>query len=464
MRRPAFEDLFFALIASALAVSLGIACWHDVSQGYDVWYYHLPFAARIVGLTSPATYGLSAENFARYEGFPLFAELLQGLVWRLTGHVAATSFVALGGLFALVVFVRRIFAAPMAIALLALLAIPLVQIHATAGYIDLPANAAATMLLLLVLRALVAGTVSRQALVGAALLSAATANMKFQLVPIVLAAAVVLVVLALRERDGRGARLAILALAFPLVFATPLKNLALHGNPVWPVELTALGHPFPHVEGAYAQSPPQLRDASRPVRFARSVLEVDNHPIGAHRWSLDQWAPAEDPACRMGGYFGVYVVVNLLALGLAVLRRLHLALVAGGLFAGVTAIAAIVPQSHELRYYMHWMLLLVCLNVIMWTRERLPRFVVGLVALTALGIVAWSTEGGYLYASGTSFDAYLAKRVDARVIDAAAPHERLCIAREPFTFLYAPLFHPGRDYAVQEHDVDRDCQDARVVP
>ena len=190
MRRPAFEELFFALIASALAVSLGIACWHDVSQGYDVWYYHLPFAARIVGLTSPATYALSAENLARYQGFPLFAELLQGLVWRLTGHVAATSFVALGGLFALVVFVRRLFAVPMAITLLALLAIPLVQIHATAGYIDLPANAAATMLLLLVLRALVAGTVSRRALVGAALLSAATANMKFQLVPIVLAAAV----------------------------------------------------------------------------------------------------------------------------------------------------------------------------------------------------------------------------------------------------------------------------------
>lgn len=464
MRRHCPEDLLFALIASALAVSLGIACWHDVSQGYDVWYYHLPFAARLVGLTSPATYALSGENLARYEGFPLFAELLQGIVWRITGHVTATSLVALGGLVALVAFVRRFFAASRAIAFLALLAIPLVQIHATSGYIDLPANAGATMLVLLVVRAMVAGHVSRRGLVLSALLAAVTANMKFQLVPIVLVASGVLVVLAVRQRDGRRARIAIVALAFPLVFATPLKNLALHGNPVWPVELAVLGHAFPHVEDAYAQSPPQLRNASRATRFVHSVLELDNAPISEHRWSLDQWAPADDPACRMGGYFGAYVLVNLVALGLAVLRRTRLALAAGAVFGGVTVIAALVPQSHELRYYMHWMLLLVCLNVILWTRERGPRIAVGSVALVAIGIVAWSTGGGYLYASGTSFDAYVAAHVEARVIETSAARERLCIAREPFTFLYAPVFHPGHDYAVQEHAAQSDCQDARVVP
>lgn len=464
MARARIEDVFFAIVAAVLAGSLAATCWHDVSQGYDVWYYHLPFAARLVGLTSPATYALSAENLARYQGFPLLAELLQGLVWRATGHVTATSLVALGGLVGLAAFVRRAFRAPAAIAFLALLGIPLVQIHATAGYIDLPANACATMLLLVVLRALVRGRIGARGLVVAALLAASTANMKFQLVPVVLVAAVVLLFLALRDRAGRGTRLAILAIAFPLVFATPLKNAAIHGNPVWPVALHVSGRDLPHVEEAYAQSPPGLRDAPRFVRFVHSVLEIDNPPIGQHRWSLDQWAPAEDPACRMGGYFGAYVLVNLVALGIAVARRTRLALAAGGLFAVVTVAAALVPQSHELRYYLHWMMLLVCLNVILWSRERLPRLATGLVGLAALGIVAWSTDGGYLYPSGTTFDRYVATRAEASVVEGAAKGERLCIARQPFTFLYAPLFHPGHDYAVQERAEESDCQGARFVP
>ena len=40
-------DLVLRGLAALLAASLVIAGWHDVSQAYDVWYYHLPFAARL---------------------------------------------------------------------------------------------------------------------------------------------------------------------------------------------------------------------------------------------------------------------------------------------------------------------------------------------------------------------------------------------------------------------------------
>jgi hypothetical protein len=434
-------DRALQAIAVALAVSLVVAAWHDVSQAYDVWYYHVPFAGRLVGLVDPKSYVFSADNQARFGGFPLFGELLQGIAWRLTGHVAATNLVALGALFGLAAFLWRLFAVPLHLSLIALLAIPLVMTHATSSYVDLPSNACVTMLCLCVVRAWTTGP-SRGLLIGAGLLAAAAANMKFQLVPIVTIASGALFVIALRH----GGRRMLPLLAFlPLVFATPIKNAVVHGNPVWPIELEVLGHSFPHVEEAYGSSPRHLEHASRPVRFVRSALEIDNRPIASQRrWSVDQWTPPDEPGYRMGGYFGAYVFVNLAALGWALRTRKKEAIV----FAGVTLVAAFVPQSHELRYYMHWMMLLVALNLVFWAPKA--RLAASAIALAALAVVTWSTDAAYLYASGSTFDELVGKRVDRSIIDAAMPGERLCIARQPFNFLYAPMFHTERSYIVEE--------------
>ncbi len=475
-------------VALGLAASLLYAALHDVSQAYDVWYYHLPFAARLGGLMDASTYAFSTDNVARYEGFPLLAELVQGILWRVTSHVQSTNLVALGALFGLCVFLWRLFKVPPHLALIAFVAIPLVQMHATSSYVDLPANACATMLLLLVYRELSSSSPlpeSSSWLIACVALAAITANSKFQLVPIVLVTAIVIVVLVVRDarqhpRAGLlRTRLAILALGVPIVFTTPIENLAVHHNPVWPVELSVMGHAFPYVEGAYSHSPPHLANSPRPVRFAHSIFEVDNRPIESHaRWSFDQWAPPSDPSCRMGGYFGAYVLANLLALGLAAIRKTRTrgAIVAALFFTGVTIVASLVPQSHELRYYMHWMLLLVSLNLVSWTgaplspspsssrtRREIAIGIAGVIAALALAVVGWSTEGSFLYASGSTFPEYLAKRVDRAVLDGVAPGERICVARQPFTFLYAPSFHREKRYAVQEATGPADCKGARSV-
>lgn len=470
-------DLGLRGLAVALALSLVLAGWHDVSQGYDIWYYHLPFAARLTGLVDARSYAFSADNQARFEGFPLLAELLQGLVWRATGHVEATSFVSLAALFGLPVFLWRVFRVPPHLALVALLAIPLVHIHATSSYVDLPGNACATMLLLCAYRVIVDGRApSPRLLAGCGALAAATVNTKFQLVPIVAAASLPLIFYSFRFREtvsssspsaaARSAlkrRALVLAAALPIVFATPLKNSIVHGNPVWPVELTVLGRSLPHVEAAYAQSPRHLASASRPVRFLRSALEIDNRPISSgRRWSLDQWAPPDDPGSRMGGYFGAYVVGNLVALAWAAWRRrTRQTIAAAALFAGVTLIASLVPQSHELRYYMHWMLLLVSLNLVLWVDRA--RAAVGLFTTAAFAVVVWATSAGFLYASGSTFTDFLGARADTSLIESAAPGERLCISREPFTFLYAPIFHARKNYEVQEASRPSDCGDGRRV-
>jgi len=448
------------LVAIALAIALACTAWHDVSKAWDVWAYHLPFAAKITGIVDGATYAFSAENQHRFEGFPLLAEALQGMFWRVTGRPESANFVALFSLFALVIVLRRTFDVPMHLSLIALLAIPLVQIHATAAYVDLPANALATMLLLVTYRTLVQRSPpSVRSLVVAAALAAATANMKFQLVPLVVAAASVLVFRSLSADRNRRARLLVIALALPLVFATPLKNVVLHGNPVWPIEIRIPGIPF--AEGAYAASPRWLEHAPRPFRFACSVLEIGTRPI-TRRWSIDQFTPPDDPGYRMGGFFGAYVVLNLGALVLAAARmRARESRAAAGLFAGVTVFISFVPQSHELRYYLVWMLLLVSLNLVLWSRAR--PLTTGMLAACALAVVVWSTSALYIYPNGDPFARFLAAHVDEARVRSFAPGARICIAREPWTFLWAPQFHGRRDYVVQEEADASDCKGAELL-
>ena len=463
-RAPEVIDAALRVLAGALMLSLVVACWHDTSKAWDVWYYHLPFAARIVGLVEPSTFTFGALNQGRLEGFPLLGELAQGVLWRITGRPECASFAAFVALPAMAWLLKRLFAVPPHLTVLALLAIPLVQIHATGCYVDLPANTWVTMLALLAYRQVVAGEApSVRALLLGSALAVAAANTKFQLVPVVLVAAAVLVATALRRDERRRVRLLVIALALPFVVATPIKNAIRHGNPVWPVELHVLGTSLPHVEEAYASSPDWLENAPRPLRWGASVLELGLHPIASHdRWSIDQWTPPREPGYRMGGFFGAYAVVNVLALALAVfVRRTREAKVAGLFAAGATVLASLLPQSHELRYYLFWMLLLVALNLAVWSRER--RMTTSLVALAALAVVTWSTTGTYLYASGDSFAKLTADKADRAALERIEPGERVCIVRQPWTFLYAPRFHPEKRYSVQEAATAAECAGARLL-
>ncbi len=449
--------LALAVVASAVFVSMGAAAIHDVSKAWDVWYYHMPFAARIAGLVDARTYTFSATNEVRFAGFPLFAEALQGLAWRLTGRPESANLVAFASVPILAFALRRGWGVPLPVAFLAFVAIPCVMIQATSSYVDLFANALAAVLVLGAFRLVVTRAApTLRELVLLALAAAGAANSKFQIVPVVVLSALVVAARALAHRPRRGLRALVLVGALPLVLATPLKNTVVHGNPVWPVELRVLGASLPSVETAYGSSPDWLEDVPRPARFVASVLELRAHPLTERRWSIDQWTPPGDPTYRMGGFFGAYVVVNVAGLALAVARRRSReAKVAGAFALGLTAVVSVLPQSHELRYYMVWMLVLVALNLVLWAREA--EVAVGVVALASLAIVAYATGGTYLWPSGDSFASLVASKVDRSLVERAPKGTRVCLAREPWTFLYAPRFHPGATWTVLEAVKDEDC-------
>jgi hypothetical protein len=450
------------VFAALLLASMSFAAFHDVCQAWDSGYYHLPFAARLAGILSAQDYAFNADNAARFKGFPLLGELLQGLLWRVTGRPQAANFVCLVSAPLLALSARALCdhetkqRTPWSILFLAFMGIPLVMTHATSTYVDLPASAALAAafcrVLLLPARKLCQ---RREALLVFALV-AISANMRLQHL---VAAAFVLSVFVLRAMQLERAavrQLAPLLLCLPIVFFVPLKNLLLLGNPVYPVELSLLGHALPSAEARYAFAPAWLLHAPQPARFLASILELGLPPFtrsAQARYSVDQYLPPSHPGSRLGGTFGAGMVAFVLlfvfsAWRLKERRRIFLT------FAAFTVLTAVLPQSHELRYTLYWPLSLAVL-AITTGYATLPRLTVALsiVLPTAVALI---THGEWLYPTGSTFAELLEKKTESARIAEAPENGVLCAKEPPWMLLYAAKFH-GRHYKVQEANLDGVC-------
>jgi hypothetical protein len=478
-RAGALIDRALGAAAAIVVLSMLVTALHDVSQAWDSGYYHLPFAARLVGILPPRAFVFHPANAARFEGFPLLGERLEGLLWRATGRPEGANLVSFGSLLLFALFLRRRFAVPLQLTTLALLAVPLVHTHAPSAYVDLPANIALSVTVLLTIQSFASpAPVTALTLAGAGASAAVAANMKALLHPIVALSLVALAARALLPRardlppqDARRRTLVTvcaIAVFLPLIFATPLANLAAHGNPYYPVRMSLLGHALPGTEDAYASSPPWLAGASRPLRFVCSLLEIGIRPLtDEHRWTVDQWMPDESGGNRMGGFFGAYVVLNVaLLVWRALCDRSPESRAAGIGFAALTVAVSLMPQSHELRYYLSWMIVLVALNVWLASRpesRRIGARGVGVVAAVALGIVIGSTRGAYVLPLGSTFDALVRAKVDPRALAGVKDGERVCVRREPWNLVFSSVFHPPRTYVVVEAEELPDCAGARLL-
>ena len=338
---------------------------------------------------------------------------------------------------------------------------PLVQIHATSCYVDLPGNAAAAAVVLLAIQCWVeASAINRKTVVLACVLGAFAANMKTMMQPIVFVSLVAMGVRLVLQGQRRTAFM--MGLALPVVFATSVKNLIVHHNPAYPISFAVLGHRFPGPDEPYFSSPTWLEHAPQPVRFLCSVFELGVRPL---HWTVDQWTPPEAPGYRMGGFFGFYVAALLALLVWRGVRERHdggvrAALVGFGIF---TTVVSVLPQSHELRYYMGWMMVLVALNLWLARRSQSPTLGAHRVALgcaAALGAVLFITHGEYAYASGETFRELVHAEVDESVLGHVHDGAHVCVRRAPWNFLWAAPFHAPKSYVVQEADAPADCAGA----
>ena len=475
------------IAACVLSTLLGARALLTIDPYYDTFAYHLPFAARVIGLCPSSCYRMGELLETRFAAFPKTFELLQGAVWWLAGTPQVVDIVNLAFLAAFAFFLRRVFAVPFAWTLVGLLAVPLIQIHTTASYIDLPLNLTVGVAILAIM-----DIVRRRGEFGWGDLSlvvgclAFAANSKLTMIPV--AAVLGLVVFALlaaqlaagraagpfRRTDGRG-WLMLIGLSFVagvVIAGTALHNLNSFGNPIYPVELHVLGLSLPGPESLMVPGDDSLAPAWRsvpsPLRWLASVLEVGGYGDRRLPWTYDQGfcitGPVlQDCVCgssrsfRMGGYFVGYVLFLIAFLGVQVCRpgmrerRLVLATIGA-----VTILAAVLPHSHELRYYLFWIIVLVALNLICVfdptlapADNRVARHILALGVLAALASVVVLTRAHYLAPTGPTVQSLLRDlRVDSRV-EQVVDDATICVDPDwqPFTFLFAPVFHPGRIYS-----------------
>ncbi|MDJ0690518.1 MAG: hypothetical protein QNJ41_18660 [Xenococcaceae cyanobacterium MO_188.B32] len=448
------------LIALILTTSTFLKSIIDVDKQWDTWVYHLPFAARIWRIVPAEFYGLENHEEHRFDGFPILAEFLQGFFWFVFRHVQAANLVSFLSLVLFICFLKVYFKVPLYLSAIALLAIPLVLTHATTCYVDLPGNIGISIMVMMTYLLYKQDDFpTKRDLLVIFVAAASAANIKPQLQPLVflILCFIGLRIIWLQFKQTKASKkwlLKVVPLALVasvLIFATPIKNIVLYGNPFYPVRIEVAGVVLNHKHPLYNASPDYLKGASRPQRWLYSILEI-NSP----KWTHDQWS--NDPnQNRMGGFFGAYVVFNLLLLGYIFLRdRCRETTIAVISVVIMSIVAANFPQSHELRYFMYWMISLVSLNLYLVSRyERSPdklRWLrpkyIGLVYALFLTIVLSKIGNFYAKPSFYTLDKHIQARVKPEILRQINPGDKVClVGKQPNTFLYASKFHPQLDYS-----------------
>jgi hypothetical protein len=461
-------------LASLAIILLSFRAFTSFDTAWDSLAYHLPFAARHVGLCDADCLTLSSGLEARFRGFPPLTELVQGILWRVTGRPEATNFASLGAFLLLAAYLRRFWLIPWGLAILALLGIPVVQIMATTSYIDLITNTAATIAVLSVLMIVLHPErldYKGQSVAVVSLIF--LGNAKTQMVPVAALLGLLFLVfenICVRPeqrgpwRIDRSHKAGVLtgALLLILISASALKDLVLFGNPFYPVRLSILRLHLPGTEGYPFSNtiPDYLRNVPNPVRWLLSVAEFQSYDYRPTPWTLDQSDVKQSMrSFRIGGYFVTNVLVTM-ALLVSGAKRLPAAF-KNRIYAAMTLLTVVVaflPDSQQLRFYMFWMIVLVALNLYtsfspicpdFRDRELLARMGLGWVVVCFLSVLSLSGARYFMPGGGTAeqnvINAGIRNIVNTKVKDG----DVVCVQdKGPLAALYSSVFHPGRHYSV----------------
>jgi hypothetical protein len=392
----------------------------------------------------------------------------------------------------LLLFLKKQMQIPLYVAVPALLAVPMVHMHATAGYIDMAANAAASILILSVFLCYIEnGAADKKKATLILLSAAAAANIKFQTVPIVCVAlffyGLRVALDVIRMKNGhRLRRFALYALAAlmltPLIFATETKNTIRYGNPFYPIIIDVGGVKLNGFEAPPNIMQPDLRKLPPLFRWGRFLLEINvfdkQRPVP---WTHGMdYIPFENPHFGLGGYFAPYVVVNLLLFGFLCFRLWDgNGRPALGLMVILTAITPQLPQSYELRYYMYWMIVLVVLNAwllgFVWKSRQVQRWALAPTAFAVMAAIfmvvfihktqSYYTTPRYLLlkeVARNDLTQYSSEHLDHSAFKQIKDGDRICLIGSAVdTFFYSSFFYPGRHYYIK---AEFDAPDNELAP
>jgi hypothetical protein len=497
--RQVLEKILSA-IALIVVTSIFLKAIIDMDTNYDIGWYQLPFAARIWGIIPEKAF--LSENLIeyRFDGFPLLANFLQGFLWKITGRMQAANLVGYLSLLIYFFFLRNYFKVPLYLSVIAIFTIPAVLTHACTSFVDLPGNIGVSVLMLMVYNLFRQSRLPNKRELIATFLGAATsANIKPQLQPLVfllyLIAGIRLIWLYFKYTDSTKRRLSLIIplaiIASGLIFATPIKNVALYGNPFYPIKIEVAGIVLNH-----KLTPDTYSKGNRPQKWLQSIFEI-NTP----QWTADQWNQGNPKHLdRAGGFFGAYVVFNLLLLlGLTIREQLQNRLSSPETKSrnATTALITVLlmslvpanfPQSHELRYFMFWMISLVSFNLCIITslqkqatRWLQPKYL-GVICLIFLTIVYTKVGNFYFRPAFIKVESFVKNEayIKSELLKQMIPNERICmisrhgipnpkavpVAQVQNAFYYSSYFHPEikYDYSIKAAVDRKDCGDFKIIP
>lgn len=502
-RRLLGIETILSVLAIVLVAAIFLKAVLDIDNNYDPGWYHLPFAGRIWGIL-PKSMFIGDEKWfePRFAGFPLLAHFLQGFFWRLTGRMQSTNLVGFFSAIGYLWFLKKFFQVPLYLSAIALFSIPLVLTHASTSFVDLLGNIGTSILIMMTYRFYQQQQLPTKAeLLMASFGAAIAVNTKTQLQPLIVLILIVtglrLVWLAWQQSPGIKSLvnrlvkiLPVATIASLIIFASPIKNTLVYQNPFYPIKVQVGGIVLNH-----KLSPEAYDGGNRQVNWLTSVLDIET----PRTWTPDQWSDVIQRN-RRGGFFGAYVVFNFLLLLGFFLRELiqNKSLPPGdrsqaAKFALLTAIAMSLPplnfpQSHELRYFMYWMISLVSLNLYLIAlpknRQLLGKWLrspyMGLVYAIFLTIVLVKTQGLYIKPSFRSEAQYVQFGIKPQYFSKIKANERVCLISShigediktapivalKYAFVYSSYFHPelGYDYSVQAALNPEFCGDRKIIP
>lgn len=456
---------FFAAIILILVVVLSLS---RPMVPWDSWAYHFPFSAQIFEIHNYSKSFLLDESLQiRYDGFPLLPEFIQGLLWILTKSLSATSLINSISLVVFIYVASRYGRASFPILVFGALSIPLVAVHALSTYIDLFVGV--WLALQYVIAVLIYGGIDNKksspklyVLYVAYICAAGIAGNSKMWAPVIgfsitsfLCAAILL---KKRSELHRKVLIWLILTVFMsclLGASTLIKNTLSYGNPIYPIRysIPSLNLQFDGPEIEYKNYPgyaDKFGIFQRPIYFALSISEYDwvirgVEPIHKIETGVGDNPKRYSPA-RTGGWWGILMIANLTLLLIMLIVRFldfrvnKIDLFPILLFCFMTILTAFMPQSHELRYFLYWPLILI-FNVAYFSKNlfhtQIPS---SIIVLISVGFFLYST----FILREESIQSFLEFKTQKQLIGVSPDADEILNAKKLGVLCLGPSYNPNQ--------------------
>jgi hypothetical protein len=448
---------------------------------WDSWAYHLPFSAQLLNIQNYSqSFILTKVLQDRYDGFPLLAELIQGVIWQLTNNISSAVLLNSGALFLFVVIASVLTKKNFSVLVFGLLAVPLVAVHAFSTYVDLFLGVAIALQFISAIKLqndLIKSSTKIDLWLALYVTSAVFAgNTKMWGAIISTFLSIYFIIDSLVIGKIKFQRLRLIALVFVIASflssGTLIKNYVKFDNPFYPIEVSSsilkinfIG-PEPELKHypGYAE---EYGPFARPIYFFNSISELDWTIRGVDPEYKFEDGIGDNPKrylpARTGGWWRIVFGFSLFVLaGLYLKSKFDNTTNTESLsfsmrcFICLMIFTSFMPQSHELRFFLYIPIILIFLVAYLSSITKAGVYFLPYIATIYFGLFLFSVfvlrdESFKSLAAYISLSEHIGVSSESKEVAYAREHKELCLGPKynASQFKYSSIFQGG-DYVIEQ--------------